>query len=114
MTFQGIMDDLATLHVLGVKLVILVSVRLQVDGRLLMECETLGRRVQGLRVTGPAELAAVQVECGLARSRVEAAPRLQAVDHAYGCGSGGGKGPATSKCARSHDAWGVAACKPPV
>ena len=35
----------------------------------------------------------------------EAAPRLQAADHVYGCGSGGGKGPATSKCARSHDAW---------
>ena len=29
--FQGIMDDLATLHVLGVKLVILASVRFQVD-----------------------------------------------------------------------------------
>lgn len=72
-TFQGIMDDLATLHVLGVKLVILVSVRLQVDRRLQMNQESIGIRVRGLRVTGLEELAAVQVECGLARSRVEAA-----------------------------------------
>jgi len=72
-TFQGLMDDLATLHVLGVKLVILVSVRLQVDCRLQMELENVGKRIQGLRVTGPKELAAVQVECGLSRSRVEAA-----------------------------------------
>lgn len=72
-TFQGIMDDLATLHVLGVKLVILVSVRLQVDRRLQANQDNVGVRVRGLRVTGPAELAAVQVECGLARSRVEAA-----------------------------------------
>jgi len=71
--FQGIMDDLATLHVLGVKLVILVSVRLQVDRRLQTGEDDIGMRVRGLRVTGPAELAAVQVECGLARSRVEAA-----------------------------------------
>ena len=67
------MDDLATLHVLGVKLVILTSVRLQVDRRLGVERENVGLRVRGLRVTGSAELAAVQVECGLARSRVEAA-----------------------------------------
>lgn len=67
------MDDLATLHVLGVKLVILASVRLQVDRRLGVERENVGLRVRGLRVTGSAELAAVQVECGLARSRVEAA-----------------------------------------
>mmetsp|Transcript_33021 Transcript_33021/g.99546 ORF Transcript_33021/g.99546 Transcript_33021/m.99546 type:complete len:377 (+) Transcript_33021:504-1634(+) len=67
------MDDLATLHVLGVKLVILVSVRLQVDRRLQANQDNVGVRVRGLRVTGPAELAAVQVECGLARSRVEAA-----------------------------------------
>ena len=71
--FQGIMDDLATLHVLGVKLVILASVRFQVDRRLQVETGDVGVRVRGLRVTGPKELAAVQVECGLARSRVEAA-----------------------------------------
>jgi len=67
------MDDLATLHVLGVKLVMLVSVRLQVDRRLLLGKKNLGERIRGLRVTGTEELAAVQVECGLARSRVEAA-----------------------------------------
>jgi len=72
-TFQGLMDDLATLHVLGVKLVILASVRLQVDRRLLREQAPVPSRVRGLRVTGAAELSAVQVECGLARSRVEAA-----------------------------------------
>ena len=68
--FQGIMDDLATLHVLGVKLVILASVRFQVDRRLQVETGDVGVRVRGLRVTGPKELAAVQVECGLGRSRV--------------------------------------------
>mmetsp|Transcript_33818 Transcript_33818/g.104719 ORF Transcript_33818/g.104719 Transcript_33818/m.104719 type:complete len:565 (-) Transcript_33818:103-1797(-) len=72
-TFQGLMDDLATLHVLGVKLVILTSVRLQVNRRLHTEQGKVGKRVRGLRVTGALELAAVQVECGLARSRVEAA-----------------------------------------
>ena len=51
--FQGIMDDLATLHVLGVKLVILASVRFQVDRRLQVETGDVGVRVRGLRVTGP-------------------------------------------------------------
>ena len=49
--FQGIMDDLATLHVLGVKLVILASVRFQVDRRLQVETGDVGVRVRGLRVT---------------------------------------------------------------
>ena len=40
--FQGIMDDLATLHVLGVKLVILASVRFQVDRRLQVETGDVG------------------------------------------------------------------------
>ena len=43
--FQGIMDDLATLHVLGVKLVILASVRFQVDRRLQVETGDIGVRV---------------------------------------------------------------------
>ena len=43
--FQGIMDDLATLHVLGVKLVILASVRFQVDRRLQVETGDVGVRV---------------------------------------------------------------------
>ncbi|KAJ8613986.1 hypothetical protein CTAYLR_005627 [Chrysophaeum taylorii] len=65
--FQSLMDDVATLHVLGVKVALVASVRYQVDTR----GET--RRVRGRRVTGPAELAAVQIESGVARSRVEAA-----------------------------------------
>lgn len=63
--FQGLMDDVATLHVLGVRVVLTMSVRAQVDGR-------VGPR-QGMRVTGDKELRAVQAESGLARSRVEAA-----------------------------------------
>ena len=54
------MDDLATLHVLGIKLVMLVSVRLQVDRRLHLEKRSLSKRIRGLRVTGVAELAAVE------------------------------------------------------
>ena len=64
---QDIMDDVATLHVLGVKVVLVMSVRTQLDeGR-------TSQFVRGLRVTGKDDLAAVQVECGVARSRVEAA-----------------------------------------
>ena len=58
------MDDLATLHVLGVKLVMLVSVRLQVDRRLLLGKKNLGERIRGLRVTGTEELAAVRGGAG--------------------------------------------------
>ena len=55
------MDDLATLHVLGVKLVLLVSVRLQVDLRLRLGLKKKGKRVRGLRVTGAVELAAALI-----------------------------------------------------
>lgn len=64
---QWLMDDVATLHVLGVRVVLVASIRQQVDAR----CG-LGRKVRGLRVTGPEELLAVQAEAGVARSRIEA------------------------------------------
>lgn len=66
--FQALMDDMATLHVLGVRLVLVVSVRKQVDDR----CRGKRRMVRGLRVTGSGELLAVQAEAGVTRSRVEA------------------------------------------
>lgn len=66
--FQDLMDDVATLHLLGVRIVLVVSVRARVDAR----CGRPSRLVRGLPVTGAEEMLAVQVEAGVARARVEA------------------------------------------
>ena len=89
--FEWLMDDIATLHVLGVRVVVVVSVRSQVDARLLLDpWSERPVRVRGARVTGKAELSALQMECGLARSKVEAAM-------AKGLRTGGKLGPSATQ-----------------
>ena len=70
---------------LGVRVVLVVSLRTQLDARIAEQASKssstkkapsmrdLGERVKGLRPTDNAALAAVQIESGLARSKVEAA-----------------------------------------
>lgn len=69
--FNGLMDDLALLHSLGVRLVLVHGARPQIEQRL-REANREWRYVNGLRLTEAADLSLVKQAIGRARIRIEA------------------------------------------
>ena len=70
-TFASLMDDLALLHSLGVRLVLVHGARPQIEQRL-REAKREWRYVNGLRLTEAADLSLVKQAIGRARIRIEA------------------------------------------
>ncbi|KAJ1432259.1 Aspartate/glutamate/uridylate kinase [Ochromonadaceae sp. CCMP2298] len=71
-SFDSIMDDLSILHLLGIKLVLVVGVRDQLDGRL-RENGADAVYCQGMRITDELALKLLKEEAGKARCEIESA-----------------------------------------
>jgi len=70
--FEGVMDDIAILHLLGIKLVLVVGVRGRLDKRLL-DAGIVPSYSHGMRVTDQYALQLLKEESGKARFEIESA-----------------------------------------
>lgn len=70
--FEGIIDDLSILHLLGVRLILVVGVRDQLEERVKKSGST-SRYYKGMRVTDEAVMRILKEEYGIARFEMESA-----------------------------------------